>query len=130
MTKEFRLGLFIVVTLLILGGGVFLIGGKSSWFYGTYRVKAAFPNAAGLDPGAEVRVGGIHEGTVVGIDLPKHADESVTVEMNLDNATRDVVKQDSVAAIRPEGLLGDKLCRDLVWIERSPETSRRRNHYQ
>jgi len=109
MTREYRLGLFIVATLLILGAGVFLIGGKSSWFYGTYRVKAAFPNAAGLlDPGAEVRVGGVHEGTVVGIDLPKHAGENVTVVMNLDNATREVVKKDSVAIIRPEGLLGDK----------------------
>jgi phospholipid/cholesterol/gamma-HCH transport system substrate-binding protein len=108
MTREFRLGLFIVVTLLILGTGVFLIGGRSSWFRGTYRVKAAFPNAAGLDPGAEVRVGGVHEGTVVAINLPKHAGESVTVEMNLNNATRDVVKRDSVALIRPEGLLGDK----------------------
>jgi len=108
MTREFRLGLFIVATLLLLCTGVFLIGGKSSWFRGTYRVKATFPNAAGLDPGAEVRVGGVHEGTVVGIHLPKHPGENVTVEMNLNKATRDIVKKDSVAVIRPEGLLGDK----------------------
>jgi hypothetical protein len=106
MTREFRLGLFIVATLLILGTGVFLIGGRSSWFRGTYCVKATLPNAAGLDPGAEVRVGGVQEGTVVGINLPKHADENVTVEMNLNNATRDVVKKDSVVLIRPEGLQG------------------------
>ncbi len=57
MTKELHLGLFITATLLILGAGVFLIGGRSAWFHGTYRVMAAFPNVAGLDPGAEVRVG-------------------------------------------------------------------------
>jgi phospholipid/cholesterol/gamma-HCH transport system substrate-binding protein len=108
MTKEFRLGLFITATLLILGAGVFLIGGKSAWFRGSYRVKAVFPNVAGLDPGAEVRVGGIHEGTVTAIDLPKQPDQPVTVEMQLDNRTREVVRKDSVAIIRPEGLLGDK----------------------
>lgn len=107
MSREFRLGLFVVLTLLILCAGVFLVGGRDR-FFGTYRLRATFPNVAGLDPGAEVRVGGIHEGTVVGIDLPKRPDQPVTVVMDLDKATRNILKKDSVAIIRPEGLLGDK----------------------
>ena len=108
MTKAFRLGLFIVTTLLILAAGVFLIGDKQFLFSSTYRVKAEFQNAAGLDDGAVVRVGGIQKGTVKYISLPGRPDQKVTVVMNLDSSTRNIVKKDSVAAIRSEGLLGDK----------------------
>jgi phospholipid/cholesterol/gamma-HCH transport system substrate-binding protein len=108
MTREFRLGAFIVVTLLMLAFGVFLIGNRESLFRPTYRVKADFPNAAGLNVGADVRVGGIRKGTVRRVDLPTRSGGSVTVVVDLEKTTRDVVKKDSVAAIRSEGLLGDK----------------------
>ena len=108
MSKEVRLGLFIVVTLAILFAGVFLIGNTETLFKSTYRVKAEFQNVAGLSDGADVRVGGIHEGTVRKIDLPKQPDGRVTVVMDLQRATRDIVKKDSRAAIKSEGLLGDK----------------------
>ena len=51
MSREFRLGLFIVGTLLILTTGVFLIGSKQFLFRRTYRVKADFPNVGGLIEG-------------------------------------------------------------------------------
>jgi phospholipid/cholesterol/gamma-HCH transport system substrate-binding protein len=108
MSKEVRLGLFIVVTLAILFTGVFLIGNTETLFKSTYRVKAEFQNVAGLSEGADVRVGGIHEGTVRRIDLPKHPDGKVTVVMDLQSGTREIVKKDSLAAIKSEGLLGDK----------------------
>src|ERR1700676_809730 len=108
MSKEVRLGLFIVVTLGVLFAGVFLIGNMETLFKSTYRVKAEFQNVAGLSDGAEVRVGGIHEGTVRKIDLPKQSDGKVTVVMDLQRATRDIVKKDSLPAIKSEGLLGDK----------------------
>ena len=108
MSKEFRLGLFVVGTLVILGMGVFLIGSKESLFRSTYRLKAQFQNVSGLIDGADVRVGGIHKGTVRTIQLPKRPDEKLTVVMDLENATRDVLKKDSVASIKSEGLLGDK----------------------
>jgi phospholipid/cholesterol/gamma-HCH transport system substrate-binding protein len=97
-----------VVTLAILFAGVFLIGNTETLFKPTYRVKAEFQNVAGLSDGAEVRVGGIHEGTVRKIDLPKRPDGKVTVIMDLQRETRDIVKKDSLAAIKSEGLLGDK----------------------
>src|SRR5260370_28839468 len=108
MSKEFRLGIFIVGTVIALGAGVFLVGGKQMLFSSTYTVKAEFNNVAGLDNAAEVRVGGIRKGTVKRIDLPKRRDGKVTVVMSLDSKTHDIVKKDSVAAIKSEGLLGDK----------------------
>jgi phospholipid/cholesterol/gamma-HCH transport system substrate-binding protein len=108
MSREFRLGLFIVGTLAIFAAGVFLIGSQESLFRSTYRLKAQFQNVSGLIDGADVRVGGIHKGTVRAIQLPRRPDEKLTVVMDVENATRDVIKKDSVASIKSEGLVGDK----------------------
>jgi phospholipid/cholesterol/gamma-HCH transport system substrate-binding protein len=108
MSQAFRLGLFIVAALGVLFTGVFLIGSRESLFQSTYRVKADFQNVAGLNDGADVRVGGLHEGTVKRIQLPNRPDGKVTVVMNLDKATRDVINRGSVASIKADGLVGDK----------------------
>ena len=63
---------------------------------------------AGLADGADVRVGGLHQGTVKHIQLPNRPDGKVTVTMDLQKASRDVLKKDSVASIKSEGLIGDK----------------------
>src|SRR5437868_6051386 len=108
MSRSFRLGVFVLATLLIFSGGIFWIGSKQFLFSSTYTLNADFQNAAGLSNGAEVHVGGIHEGAVKRIDLPRRPDEKVRVVMDLKSATRDVIKKDSVAAIKSEGLVGDK----------------------
>jgi phospholipid/cholesterol/gamma-HCH transport system substrate-binding protein len=108
MSRAFRLGLFMVGTLAIFAAGVFLIGSNESRFRSTYRLKAQFQNVSGLINGADVRVGGIHKGTVRSIQLPHRPDEKLTVVMDLESSTRDVIKKDSVASIKSEGLLGDK----------------------
>ena len=108
MSRPFRLGLFIVLTVLMFGAGIFWIGSRKFLFSSTYQLYADFPTVAGLNDGAEVRVGGIHEGTVRHIYLPNRPDQKVRVQMDLKGATRQVVKKDSTAAIRTEGLVGDR----------------------
>jgi len=108
MGRTVRLGMFIVATLLVLGAGVFLIGSKQLRFRPTYRVVAFFPNVAGLQAGADVRVGGTHQGTVKRIDLPKQPEGQVVVVMDLEEQTRGIVNKGSVASVQSEGLLGDK----------------------
>src|SRR5882762_1392097 len=106
--RAFRLGLFVVGSLAVLAIGIFLIGNREMLFSSTYMLKSNFQTVAGLIEGADVRVGGIHEGTVKHIELPKRSDEKVTVVMDMHRATREVLKKDSVASIKSEGLLGDK----------------------
>ena len=79
-----------------------------SRFESNYQLKAQFQNVKGLNEGADVRVGGIRKGTVRRIELPSQPDGKVTVVMDLGKATQNIVKHDSVAAIKTEGLLGDK----------------------
>lgn len=108
MSRAARLGAFIIATLAILAAGVFLIGSNQYLFTPTYRLKAQFATVVGLDPGAEVRVGGVHSGSVRSIELPSKPDGKITVLMDLQRSTHDIIKQDSVAAIETEGLLGNE----------------------
>lgn len=108
MSRAARLGAFIVATLAILVVGVFIIGGKQYLFSSTYKLKAQFDNVAGLDAGGDVRVGGVHSGTVRNIVLPHKPGEKVTVIMDLGKSTHEIIKQDSVATIETEGLLGNQ----------------------
>ncbi len=108
MSRAARLGAFIIVTLAILVAGVFIIGSKQYLFSSTYQLKAQFDNVEGLDAGADVRVGGVHSGTVSSIVLPHKPGEKVTVVMDLGKSTHEIIKQDSVATIETEGLLGNQ----------------------
>jgi phospholipid/cholesterol/gamma-HCH transport system substrate-binding protein len=108
MSRAARLGAFIIVTLAILAAGVFIIGDRQYLFTDTYRLKTQFATVVGLDVGAEVRVGGVHSGSVRSIELPKNTTDKITVLMDLSRSTHAIVKQDSVAAIETEGLLGNE----------------------
>ena len=108
MSRVARLGAFIVVALVVLAAGVFIIGSKNYLFRSTYQLKAQFDNVAGLANGADVQVGGVHSGTVHSIDLPHKPGEKVTVVMDLDRSTHEIIKRDSVASIETEGVLGNQ----------------------
>src|ERR1039457_1791564 len=108
MSSTARLGIFILGSLAILAAGIFLIGRDQGYFRSGYTLKAAFSTVAGLENGAEVRVGGINEGSVKVIRLPDTPEGKVIVEMQLQKSTRSVIKKDSVGAIRTEGLVGAK----------------------
>jgi phospholipid/cholesterol/gamma-HCH transport system substrate-binding protein len=108
MSRAARLGAFIIATLAILVAGIFIIGDRQYLFTSTYRLKTQFSTVVGLDEGAEVRVGGVHSGSVRRIELPKNPTDKITVLMDLQKSTHDIIKQDSVAAIQTEGLLGNE----------------------
>jgi phospholipid/cholesterol/gamma-HCH transport system substrate-binding protein len=111
MSRAARLGAFIVVTLAILVAGIFIIGSKQYLFSSTYQLRAQFDNVVGLDEGADVRVGGVHSGTVRNILLPHKPGERVTVVMDLNRSTHEIIKQDSIATIETEGLLAISMWR-------------------
>jgi phospholipid/cholesterol/gamma-HCH transport system substrate-binding protein len=108
MSRTVRLGAFILITLTILAVGIFIIGSKQYLFKSTYELKTKFANVAGLSEGADVLIGGVHSGTVESINLPTKAGDEITVTLLLNESTRKIVKQDSVASIDTEGLLGNE----------------------
>jgi phospholipid/cholesterol/gamma-HCH transport system substrate-binding protein len=108
MSTAARLGAFIIATMAILVAGVFIIGSKHYLFSSTYQLLARFDNVEGLDAGGDVRVGGVHTGTVRNIVLPHKPGEKVTVVMDMGKSTLEIIKQDSVVTIETEGLLGNQ----------------------
>ena len=69
-----------------------------------FAVNAEFASANGLVPQAEVRVSGVHVGTVLAIDDGN--DGGALVRMALQPDIR--LRQDTRAVIRPKTLLGEK----------------------
>src|ERR1700676_209031 len=108
MSRAARLGAFIIVALAILASGIFFIGGKQYLFSSTYRLNTKFGSVVGLDSGADVRVGGVHSGSVRSVTLPSKPTDQITVAMDLDSSTHSIIKQDSVATLETEGLLGNE----------------------
>src|ERR1700680_1362794 len=108
MSRAARLGAFIIAALTILVSGIFIIGGKQYLFTPTYRLNAQFGSVVGLDSGADVRVGGVHAGAVRSVELPSKPTDKITVRMDLDRSTHSIIKQDSIATIETEGLLGSE----------------------
>lgn len=108
MSRAARLGAFIIATLGILVLGTVIIGSNQYLFSSTYQLKSQFTTVAGLSAGADVQVGGVHSGTVRSIDLPHEPGGKVTVVMDLNKSTHEIIKQDSVASIETEGLLGNQ----------------------
>ena len=108
MSRAARLGAFFIATLTILMSGIFIIGGKQYLFSSTYRLNTKFGSVVGLDSGADVRVGGVHSGSVRSVELPSKPTDKITVRMDLNRSTQDIIKQDSIATIETEGLLGNE----------------------
>jgi phospholipid/cholesterol/gamma-HCH transport system substrate-binding protein len=108
MSRAARLGAFFIAALTILVSGIFIIGGRQYLFSSTYRLNTQFGSVVGLDSGADVRVGGVHSGSVRSVELPSKPTDKITVWMDLNQSTRNIIKQDSVATIETEGLLGNE----------------------
>jgi phospholipid/cholesterol/gamma-HCH transport system substrate-binding protein len=85
-------------------------------------LKTKFANVVGLATGADVLIGGVHSGTVRSIELPHRATDQVTVTIQLDQSTHEIVRQDSVASIQTEGLLGNEFVAISFGSADKPET--------
>jgi phospholipid/cholesterol/gamma-HCH transport system substrate-binding protein len=123
MSRTARLGLFIFCAIAILGGAIFMVGDQQFLFNSTYRLKADFDTVSGLAEGAEVRVGGVHKGTVASIHMPQRSGDKIIVAIDLAKSTLDIIKKDSVASIETEGLLGNKFVEVSFGTEGAPSVS-------
>jgi len=109
MTKgktRFNVVLTVAFAALCLGGLGYIslnMGLNGPW-NNDFRLEAQFDSANGLVPQAEVRVSGVHVGTVVSIG--DSSDGGATVRMNLQPGIQ--LRQDTRAVIRPKTLLGEK----------------------
>jgi phospholipid/cholesterol/gamma-HCH transport system substrate-binding protein len=104
MKEIVKAGLIVAVSLLILSGFIILIGG-SQFFnkFDHYYVKVT--NAAGLEVGAQVRLGGVRVGRVLEIKAPKEPGQPVTIEIGIKKGTP--LYKGTKAYITQVGFVGD-----------------------
>lgn len=112
MTKKrtidnLKLGTFVLAGLLFLIFSLYMIGRNRNLFGSTFTISASFHNINGLKPGNNVRFAGIDVGTVKEIIIV--ADSSIQVTMVLDRKVKKFIKQNALASIGTDGLMGNKL---------------------
>lgn len=126
--RDVKVGVFVLGSLILMALAVFLLGGSSEFFEDRYTLYAAFDDVGGMKEGAVVRLAGIDVGEVTGIRFneklaaqpaqgeapedpqspearPKKAIH-VTLSVMTQYAPR--IRDNSVARIETEGMLGDR----------------------
>jgi len=110
MSRQLKVGLFVVFGILLTMFAVFLIGDTKQLWTGKVGYSTTFHEVAGLKPGAPVRMGGLDVGDVVQVGHGKDpGDVRVFVRMAISKSEADHIRADTLARIINKGLLGDKM---------------------
>ncbi len=100
--------MFVAASLLLFGVGLFLIGNSNQMFTKSFNVYADFSKITGIQNGGKVRVAGMDAGTVTRIEVPSRPGAKFRVHFRIIEKLHPIVRQDSVATIQTDGLLGNK----------------------
>jgi len=117
---KFRVGVFVVVALLAFLGLVYALGARARLFERHVVLHADFTEVGGLAEGATVRLAGVQIGRVTGVRLPSQPGGKVRVDLTIGRRFSDRIRQDSVARIDTQGLLGDKIVEITVGTAQAP----------
>jgi phospholipid/cholesterol/gamma-HCH transport system substrate-binding protein len=107
-TRHLIVGAFVAGCLLLFGVGLFLIGDSNQLFAKSFVVYADFSKITGIENGGKVRVGGMDAGTVTQIEVPARPGDKFRIHFRVIEKLHPIVRQDSVATIQTDGLLGNK----------------------
>ena len=106
VSKEFKVGLLVVLGLLLLFIGVNFLKGGSLW--GENRMfYAVFDNSSGLQPSNEVQLNGVKVGQVTSVELKEDDANKVLVGFSLNNDELQVPVESEVWLISSD-ILGTK----------------------
>ena len=104
-----KVGIVVLSGLLILVIAIISIGRIGEFFSPRVSLQALFSDVKGLKKGAPVWLSGVEVGNVKEIELPMDGNPNgIRVIMEVDANMRALIKADSSAMIRTQGLLGDK----------------------
>ncbi len=106
---KLRVGLFVLVSLVVFGVGVFLISGQTGIFTRKYTIRTYFSDAKGLRGGSQVRVAGVPVGVVEVVRISNLTDpaKAVDVIMRIPTTYQSEIRADSEARLATAGLLGE-----------------------
>lgn len=107
LRQKTKLGLLVVFSTTLLIVALYFIGNRQHLFEKSMVLKAQFYNVNGLQLGNNVRFSGIDVGTVSKINMT--TDSTILVEMRIRKETTDFIRQNAVATIGSDGLVGNMI---------------------
>lgn len=105
--NNIRLGVFVVAGIFFLILMLYMIGKNENFFGAKISLKAHFRNTQGLLPGNNIRYSGIEVGTVRSVSILN--DTTIEVVMMIKENMRHYIRQNAIASIGTDGLMGNKL---------------------
>lgn len=102
--EEIKAGLIVVTSLILLSGFIILIGG-TQFFEKLDKYYVKVMDAAGLEVGAQVKLGGVRIGRVLNISTPSGPGQPITIEIGIKQGT--ILYKGTQALITQVGLVGD-----------------------
>jgi phospholipid/cholesterol/gamma-HCH transport system substrate-binding protein len=105
-TRAVGIGVFVIGGALLFTVALFMIGNRRMLFADTFTVYTELKSLGGIQSGSSVRVSGMVAGEIKDIEVPSTPAGSFRLRMELREELHGLVRTDSVAAIRTEGLVG------------------------
>lgn len=105
--RNIRLGAFVMTGTAFLIVAFYFVGSRQNLFGSTFTISARFYNVNGLMQGNSVRFAGIDIGTVQTLEIEN--DSTVHVIMVLDKKVQRFIRQNAIASVGTDGLMGNKL---------------------
>ena len=112
-------GAFVIGGIVLFAVGLYLIGNRRMMFADTVQIYAEYSRIAGLQPGAIVRVAGLDAGEVEQVSIPASPSAKFRVRLRIRKDVQHLIRQDSLASIQNDGLVGNK----FVQVEAGTEAS-------
>ncbi len=110
LNEQIKVGFFVFMGLVITMFIIFMLGREKKLFESHFRLNAYFNDISGLRTGAPVYLAGISVGFVDSIQFNKELkDQKVKVVLRISENYQQRIREDSMASIVTQGLLGDKM---------------------
>lgn len=110
LSREIKVGFFVLIGLFATGLVVFMIGDQRNMFARKVDYTTAFRDVQGLAAGAPVRMSGINVGSVTSVGHSEDLeDPRIHVELWMVRSEALRLRQDATAHVVNKGLLGDKM---------------------
>jgi len=105
--NRLRLGMFVSVAVALFIVVIYFIGSGKHMFTKTFHINGTFKDLAGLQVGNNIRFTGMNVGTVSKVEIA--TDSTVRVDMVIERNVQKFLKEDAIASIGSEGLMGNKV---------------------
>ena len=139
LSQDLKVGLFVLFSLLLGGVAVYMLGGSSKMFEDRYTLYTALDDVGGMRVGAVVRLAGIDVGEVTEISfndvqeahtsedlnklLPAERAQFKPIHITISLMTKFApkIRENSIARVETEGMLGDKYLSISIGSPRSSD---------